>query len=181
MKRPLILTLAVIIISLFCVGGIQFWRLFGKQPHSETANPQELAAIRDHVTLSVEKFEAAGIELTTAVKRELRPQRIVPGRIEYNDPRHVLVKSPFDGLIRRIDVKVGDRVSEGQVMGIVDSPELGDRRADVLLRKTDLEQARNEHDWWHSIQVKSGRTAGPTQATTTSSATREGFFRQAAW
>ena len=80
------------------------------------------------------------------------PHRIVPGTTDYNAPRHVLVKSPFDGLIRRIDVKVGDDVTEGQIMGIVDSPELGERRADVMLRETDLEQAKNEHDWWHAIQ-----------------------------
>ena len=63
------------------------------------------------------------------------------------------MKSPFDGLIRRIDIKVGDRVTEGQVMAVVDSPELGEGRADVLLRETDLQQAFNEHEWWHSIQA----------------------------
>jgi cobalt-zinc-cadmium efflux system membrane fusion protein len=104
------------------------------------------------VVLSVEKFAAAGIEVQSASRHELQSHRIVPGRIDYNATRHVLVKSPFDGLIRRIDVKVGDQVTEGQVMGIVDSPELGERRSDVLLRETDLEQAKNEHDWWHSIQ-----------------------------
>ena len=146
MKRLACLTLCVFSL----VATVGCWGKHASDPSKSSAEPE---GPRDHVTLSPVKFTVAKIETTAAARRELQSQRIVPGRIEYDATRHVEVKSPFDGLIRRIDVKVGDRVSEGKIMAIVDSPELGDGRADVLLRETDLEQAVNEHDWWHSIQL----------------------------
>jgi multidrug efflux pump subunit AcrA (membrane-fusion protein) len=152
MKRPLVLTLIAVILALISLSAYQVWRMAESRTQREVAKPEQPDAERDHVVLSEEKFTAAGIEVQPAAKHELQSHRIVPGRIDYNATRHVLVKSPFDGLIRRIDVKVGDQVKDGQVMGIVDSPELGERRSDVLLRETDLEQAKNDHDWWHAIQ-----------------------------
>ena len=130
--------------------GFHFWNSGGGAP--ALAKVEETGP-RDHLTITEEKYVAAHLEAASPMRRELRSQRIVPGRVEYNATRHVEVKSPFDGLIRRIDIKVGDRVTEGQVMAVVDSPELGEGRADVLLRETDLQQAFNEHEWWHSIQA----------------------------
>jgi len=130
--------------------GFHFWNSGGATP---AVAKVEAAGPRDHLTITEEKYVAAHLEAASPMRRELRSQRIVPGRVEYNATRHVEVKSPFDGLIRRIDIKVGDRVTEGQVMAVVDSPELGEGRADVLLRETDLQQAFNEHEWWHSIQA----------------------------
>ena len=131
-------------------GGYQAWMSSGRKAEVAESEP---TGPRDHVTLSEEKFTAAEIKVASPSRRELQSVRTVPGRIEYDATRHVEVKSPFDGLIRRIEVKVGDRVTEGQTIAVVDSPELGEVRADVLLRETDLQQAVNEHEWWHSIQT----------------------------
>ena len=151
MNRRWVIIPLVVIVALIGYAGFHFMetaaRTSGAPEKSESAGP------RESVTLSPEKFEAAGIGVAPVERKELRPQRMVPGRVEYNATRHVQVKSPFNGLIRRIDVKVGDRVTEGQVMAVVDSPELGERRADVFQRETDLQQATNEHDWWHSVQA----------------------------
>ena len=150
MKRFGFVILLLLLSAGLGTAGFLAWNSFGQTkatPILEATGP------RDHVTLSSEKIAAAQIEVTLASRRELQSRRIVPGRIEYDATRHVEVKSPFDGLIRQIDVKVGDRVVEGKVMAVVDSPDLGVGRADVLLRETDLEQAVIEHDWWHSIQA----------------------------
>ena len=149
MRRLVTVMIGVFVLAAAGAIVFQVWNSYGTRP---AEGAPTATGPRDHVTLSREKFAAARIETTSAMRRELQSRRIVPGRIEYDATRHVEVKSPFDGLIRRIDVKVGDQVKEGQVMAVVDSPELGDGRADVLLRETDLEQAVNEHDWWHSIQ-----------------------------
>jgi cobalt-zinc-cadmium efflux system membrane fusion protein len=152
MKHRTNLIVGVTAIAVTGLAGWQAWKLWAHAGEIEQRVPAETGA-RNRVELSLEKFAQAKILLAEVSRRELRPWRIVPGRIDYNATRHVRIKSPFDGLIRRIDVKVGDQVTDGQVMAIVDSPELGERRADVLLRQTDLEQATNEHDWWHEIQA----------------------------
>jgi cobalt-zinc-cadmium efflux system membrane fusion protein len=138
------------LVAVVAFAGFHFWNSGGATPALAKV---EAAGPRDHLTITEEKYVAARLEAASPMRRELRSLRIVPGRIEYNSTRHIEVKSPFDGLIRRIDIKVGDRVTEGQVMAVVDSPELGEGRADVLLRETDLQQAFNEHEWWHSIQA----------------------------
>ena len=150
MKRPLMISIIGILIAITLSATAYFQQKAAGKPNAE--HVAESDGPRDHVELSPEKFEAAEITVAAAMRRTLRSQRIVPGHIEYNATRHVEVKSPFDGLIRQIDVKVGDRVTEGQVMAIVDSPELGEKRADVLVRGTDLQKAKVDFDWWHSIQ-----------------------------
>jgi cobalt-zinc-cadmium efflux system membrane fusion protein len=150
MKRFVTPVICLLVLAGVAAAGIRIWKSYGGS--SPKAAPESTGP-RDHVTLSSEKFAAAKIEVSPVSRRELQSRRIVPGRVEYDVMRHVEVKSPFDGLIRRIDFKVGDRVTEGKVMAVVESPELGDARADVLLRETDLEQAVNEHQWWHSIQA----------------------------
>lgn len=152
MKRPIAILLTLIGLAIVTTLGIQFRYLFGRSDHAESAAKTDESPKTDTVELSAEKFAAAEIVVAAAGTRELRSRRIVPGRIDYNATRHVQVKSPFGGLIRRIDVKVGDRVTEGQVLAIVESPDLGELRSDVKLRKTDLQRATEEHDWWHSIE-----------------------------
>jgi membrane fusion protein, heavy metal efflux system len=150
MKRPAQILVGAALLA--TAGAVVYPVLYSPRQLAEVA-PAEQTGPKDHVTLSNEKYAAAQIEVATPSRRELQSVRMVPGRIEYNATRHVEVKSPFDGLIRQIEVKVGDRVTEGQTIAVVDSPELGEVRADVLLRETDLQQAVNEHEWWHSIQA----------------------------
>jgi cobalt-zinc-cadmium efflux system membrane fusion protein len=148
MKRPVLISIGVVVF----VFGVTLWPLLRGMGKSDSVPDADPAATRDHVELSEEKFAAAKITVTNAAQRQLRSQRVVPGHVKYNETRHVELKSPFDGLIRQIDVKVGDRVTEGQVLAIVDSPDLGEKRADVLLRESDLQLAKVEYIWWHSIQ-----------------------------
>lgn len=149
MKRLVSILACILLTGAVGFAGLHFWNSFG---HAVPVKVPEPDRPEDQITLTPTKFAAARIQTALPERRPLQPRRFVPGRIEYDANRHVELKSPFDGLIRHIDVNVGDRVTEGKVLAVVDSPELGDGRAEVLLRETDLEQAVNEHDWWHQIQ-----------------------------
>ena len=107
----------------------------------------------DRVTLTEAKLAHAAIQVAAVERRTLQPIRTVPGHIEYNGTRHVSVKSPADGLVHKIPVIVGNHVEAGQLLAVVNSPELGERRADVLMQQADLELARRERDWWRSVQT----------------------------
>lgn len=153
MNRSSLITITCVCLVLLGGAGLHFGGWLSHSEQKNAAPPSAETGRPNFVTLSDEKLAIAGIEVAEVTQRELNPHRMVPGRIDYDATRHVEIKAPFDGLIRNIDVKVGDRVSEGQVIAVVDSPELGEKRADVLLRKTDLDRARNEHEWWHAIQT----------------------------
>lgn len=130
-------------LSLFCL-----WTV-GCQ-HEEA--PKKERPVKDKVVLTAAKAAEAAIEVGVAEMRTLQPIRTVPGHIEYNGTRHVSVKSPAGGLVHKVAVIVGKRVEAGQLLAVVSSPELGERRADVLMQQADLELARRERDWWRSLQ-----------------------------
>jgi len=130
-----------------------------RPPHrGERSEPQAVKADsptepRSRVSLTELKWAAAQIVVAPIERRTLQPTRTVPGRIDYNGTRHVAVKSPFDGVVRKMAVLVGASVEAGQVLAVIESPELGERRADVLQQQAGLELARCERDWWRERQT----------------------------
>lgn len=135
-------------------GGYYLLRI--RQNTADTASGEiEPAAhvVRDRVRLTEAKLAEAGIETACVAQRTLQPIRTVPGRIEYNGTRHISVKTPADGLVHSMSVMVGDRVEAGQLLAVVNSPELGERRADVLKQQAGLELARRELDWRQMLQT----------------------------
>ncbi len=125
----------------------------GERPESPATRADAPTEPKSRVSLTEAKWAAARIVVAPVERRTLQPTRIVPGRIDYNGTRHVAVKSPFDGVVRKMAVQVGARVEEGQVLAVVESPELGERRADVLQQQADLELAGRERDWWQALQT----------------------------
>ena len=157
MKKQLIS--AVILLGV-CAGAAGGFHLLHAKRHTEqgSESPQTQTQKRgaEHVTLTEAKMAAAAIRVAPAERRMLQPIRMVPGHIDYNATRHVSVKSPADGLVHKIPVIVGDHVAAGQLLAIVNSPELGERRADVLKQEDELKLAQHERDWWRSVRANLG-------------------------
>jgi cobalt-zinc-cadmium efflux system membrane fusion protein len=94
------------------------------------------------VSLSEGKLSAAAIQVEPASFGTLTHRHSVPGRVAYNDNRHIEVTAPTGGILTEVAVKPGDRVQAGQVLAWLNSPEIGAARADVLQRKAQAELAR---------------------------------------
>lgn len=153
MKRRLFSAACCLGLCAVAAGG---YHLFTLSLHpAERLNPSSSPArpARDRVTLTGAKRDTAGIQTAEVGVQTLQPRRNVPGHIEYNGTRHIAVKSPADGLVRRVTVIVGEDVKQGQLLAIVNSPELGERRADVLKQQAGLVLAQRERDWWRSIKT----------------------------
>ncbi len=80
------------------------------------------------VQLPAEKVAAAGIHSETVGQRPLRMTRTVPGRIQYDDTRHIAVKAATAGTLIDVKVKPAMRFSPGQCLAILSSPEVGKAR-----------------------------------------------------
>ena len=152
MKQRLVSIAIFLSVCLVAAGGYYARQILW--PHNPPASGQSEGHERvvDQVNLTETKLAEARIELQGPQRRRLQPVRTVPGRIEYNATRHVAVKSPTEGLVQKVAVIVGTRVDAGQLLSVVNSPELGTRRADVLKLEAELELARRERDWWKSVQ-----------------------------
>ena len=148
------LTIIVVLgIGAVAAASYQAWRAAhqGGRPGSDAPRAVSSSEPKRRVNLTVAKLAAAGIVVAPVERRTLQPTRTVPGRIDYNGTRHVAVKSPVEGLVRKMSVLVGASVEDGQILAVIESPELGERRADVLQQQAGLELARRERDWWQEL------------------------------
>jgi len=100
------------------------------------------------VTLSVEAFEIAGITVAPAETRVLVPTIKVTGTLSYDERRMAIATAHIGGRITAVVADYGQRVSPGEVLAWIDSPELGAAQADyrraksmARLRRAEFERA----------------------------------------
>lgn len=103
------------------------------------------------VSLSERKLAALSIRSEPAAPRALQPIHRVPGRVQYNETRHVAIRAAANGILVQIRVEPGDQVRAGQVLAIVSSPEIGTARADVHHSGEKLKLARKKREWESEI------------------------------
>lgn len=91
------------------------------------------------VSLFPGKLDASEIRVEQVSRQTLTHEHSVPGRVVYDDNRHIEVTAPTGGILTQVLVKPGDRVQSGQVLAWLNSPEIGTARADVLQRLAEAE------------------------------------------
>lgn len=139
---------ALVFLAVLVIGG---WAIYtiSNQPAAALPEAEASAAPLEAgvVQLPIEKVEAAGIHSLTVGSRPLRMTRTVPGRIQYDDTRHIAVKAATAGTLIDVKVKPGDAVSPGQCLAILSSPEVGKARAEVLQFSEELKVLQTELEW----------------------------------
>jgi cobalt-zinc-cadmium efflux system membrane fusion protein len=147
-------------ITLVCAGG-SVWALKhsskGATSEQDVANSESLKrtkteAAKDDapktvVVLPAAKRSAAKIHVESVQSRPMSPTVVVPGRVQYDDTRHIEIKAATDCVLMKILVKPGDTVQAGQVVAVLTSPEVGTARANLIQRQMDLKLAERSADW----------------------------------
>ncbi|MEW6487317.1 MAG: efflux RND transporter periplasmic adaptor subunit [Thermodesulfobacteriota bacterium] len=105
------------------------------------------------VHLDAHELKELGIVVRTAGAGKLGLVLKVPGKVAMPTDRLAHVVPRVRGYVREVRVGLGDRVKEGQVMAVLESPELGEAKVAFLsaaqetqLARTDLERAQAVHD-----------------------------------
>jgi cobalt-zinc-cadmium efflux system membrane fusion protein len=132
--------------------GWQHFQQDNSKPEMTTSEPaaEEPAVDAMSVTLPSQKLEVIGVSLSEVTTSVLRPESHVPGRLQYDDRRHVEIRSASPGIIMDIKVRPGEAVQAGDVLVELNSPEVGNARADVLQRQAELRLATENRDWQKS-------------------------------
>ncbi|MEZ6034182.1 MAG: efflux RND transporter periplasmic adaptor subunit [Planctomycetaceae bacterium] len=144
----------IISVAAAVAGGFWYFRTTDavEEAHSEPVNAETSEEnIRTSVSLTPEKLRIADILLTEVVKMKLHPQNKVPGRLRYDDRRHIEVRSATSGIVTAVLVNPGDVVKTGDVLIELSSPEIGSARADVLQRISELKLATENRGWEQEI------------------------------
>ena len=79
-----------------------------------------------------------GITVQEVAPKPGRMEILVSGKIQYKEDRVSKVSSPVGGRPSRILAKLGDRVSEGDALAVIESPEIGSAYSDFFRARSDL-------------------------------------------
>ena len=123
----------------------------GNRPGDAAAGGGVAGGIPTLVTLPAASQKAAEIGLATADIRPLRELLTVPGRIDYDARYRLDYASPVDGIVSRVLVKVRQRVSKGDALAELSSPDVGMARDEVRRREDDRLIEKKAADWATTI------------------------------
>jgi len=112
--------------------------LGGGRTEEVADEPIESAPV-DTLVLPEGKLKAGSFDSVPAQSKRVQHVHTVPGRLRYDQTKHVEVKAPLDGIVAEIVVTPGQHVSTGDLIAVLRSPEIGQSRAEILKRRKQLD------------------------------------------
>jgi cobalt-zinc-cadmium efflux system membrane fusion protein len=95
----------------------------------------------EEVKLPPQAIKTFDIRTEPARKQVLTDMVIAPARVSFNTEQMAHVGSAVSGRVAEIKVRLGDSVKKGDVLLVVDSPELGEAQSDYLVKRTAIATA----------------------------------------
>ncbi len=89
-------------------------------------------------TLTDEQVKAAKITVETAEEKDLDATLATTGRVAFEDVKVGHIYSAVNGRVARINVQLGEHVKKGQVLAVIESPDIGQASSDVTKASADL-------------------------------------------
>jgi membrane fusion protein, heavy metal efflux system len=90
------------------------------------------------VSMSLDAIKQANIVVEPASEQEIDDTLVTSGRVTFEDIKVGHVFSPVTGRVSRIDVELGARVKAGQILAVIESPDMGNASSDVAKADADL-------------------------------------------
>lgn len=132
----------VLTIGIFGVGGCKE----KQQPVTEkdAQKPADGSATNRSavVTLTPEAVRQYAIKIDHAESRVFTPTFIAPGEVSFDTERISQVGSAVPGRVVELKARIGDKVTKGQDLVVIDSPELAAAQSDHLQKRTAVEVAK---------------------------------------
>jgi membrane fusion protein, heavy metal efflux system len=142
------IVIAAVLVLVLC-GATVAWHLrsgsTAKEPGKDDDANQNAA--NGVVEVGDEKLASLDIHVQPAERRPLQEIHVVPGRIQYDDAHRVDIRATANGILVKINVLPGDRVTPGQVLAIVSSPEIGLARTEVHHAHENWELSKRKLEW----------------------------------
>jgi cobalt-zinc-cadmium efflux system membrane fusion protein len=151
MKVRIALAIAAVLVVSTAATTVPRW-LQPPQPTDEPEKKDEAeAAESTTVTLDEQKLASLELRVEPASVQPLQVLHVVPGRLRYDETRHIDIRAAANGILTEVRVTPGDHVGPGQVLGILSSPEVGTARTEVHHSHENWELATKKHNWEREI------------------------------
>lgn len=89
------------------------------------AEPELMVRQGDKILVPESSSLRARLSIVAASSQTLKPKLQLPAVVESDPARTAAVLSPLSGRLIALKVALGDRVSRGQIVAVIDSPDLG--------------------------------------------------------
>ncbi len=138
-------------------GATWWWRGAGiRAPAAEHDEEGEEHGHGEHgaegvVSLPREKWSAAGLQVEPARKRQISGVSWFTGKVVLNEDRLAHVYSLVEGRVHSVHVDFGDDVPANAVLAVIDSPEVGSAKLELVRARLQAEIARVNSQWKRQI------------------------------
>ena len=138
LRRPTLPFLAPLLLVAAC----------GSNPEQPASRTKEAAGIpgAERVTLAAEALRTTAIATAPVEQRELTDEIRATAVIKPNENRLAHVSPPIPGRAVAVTAVLGDQVEPRQVLALLDSLELGEKKSAFLQARTNLEVARRNYE-----------------------------------
>ncbi|MES2260474.1 MAG: efflux RND transporter periplasmic adaptor subunit [Pseudomonadota bacterium] len=114
----------------------------GPAPTSGASAGSETGPGPEMVAFTEAQLNAAGITLAAAGPAQIAAGITLPGEIRFNGDRTAHVVPRVAGVVERVLVDLGQQVKKGQVLAVIASSELSERRSELLSARQRLSLAQ---------------------------------------
>ncbi|OYO32023.1 efflux RND transporter periplasmic adaptor subunit [Janthinobacterium sp. PC23-8] len=96
--------------------------------------------------MSTEQSKAAGVAIATAAPGRIQTSVALPGEIRFNEDRTAHVVPRLAGVVEAVHADLGQLVKKGQVLAVIASTDLSERRSELLSAQRRLSLARATYE-----------------------------------
>src|SRR5215831_12045834 len=159
--------------------GTSYWtNALAQGPGKPDSGPQ-LVREGDRITVPEGSPLRAKLTVEAVAEQEVQRTLVLPAVVEADPSRLVKVLPPLAGRITQLKVQLGERVTEGQALAVLDSPELGTAYADHERATVLLELARKNLDRARGLSKIGGAAVKELQQAETDFVTAEAEHKRA--
>lgn len=108
--------------------------------------PPKAVASPDEIVLAANSPQLANLKIEPVIEIAAPATDPLNGKIAFDENYTARISSPVVGRALRINAQIGDKVKAGQVLLVMDSPDLGSAVADARKADADLQLKRQAHE-----------------------------------
>lgn len=133
----------------------------GHEEETEHGHEQEEGEHADEgeIQLSMQQMVEQGLKLATVEQGLVEQVITLPGKLVVNTDQQAHISPNFSGHVEQVNVSLGQKVEQGQILAVLSVPELIDQQANLQMARSTLELARQEYQreqqlWSQGISPK---------------------------
>lgn len=141
--------LGPVLLGLVALGvgtGLYFYGPFAKHAEGDKAKKEEEKLPENTVKFGPDRWAASGIEIATTEKKPFVRKVWRTGKLAVDETRVAHISPMMDGILREVRVRLGQNVTAGQVLAMLDCRDVGQAKLELVKVRLSLEFAQSQYD-----------------------------------